>query len=160
MMTDRAPRVELRAVTRETLRQCIRLQVASTQAGFVASNVFSLAEAAVTPDTWPLAVYAGDEMVGFVMYSRDPETGRYWIMRLMVDAGQQGRGFGRATVVAAVELIRERHGCREIILGVTEGNKVAERLYESVGFHRTGEIDAGEAIMRLDLEQATTERQD
>ena len=82
------------------------------------------------------------------------------LVRLMVDAGQQGRGFGRATVVAAVELIRERHGCREIILGVTEGNKVAERLYESVGFHRTGEIDAGEAIMRLDLEQATTERQD
>lgn len=150
--------VDLRAVTRETLDRCIRLRVAPEQQDFVASNLYSLAESAVMPDTWPLAVYDGDEMVGFVMYSREPETGRYWILRLMIDVAHQGRGFGRATLMAAIALIRERHACREVILSIDDGNQVAERLYESVGFRRTGEIDSGEVVMRLDLEPASTER--
>lgn len=153
------PQVELRAVTPETLRDCIRLRVAPEQETFVASNVYSLAEAAVMPDTWPLAVYAGEVMVGFVMYGREPETGRYWILRLMIDAGRQGRGLGRAALLAAIDQISARHGCDEIVLGIHDGNEVAERLYESVGFLRTGEYDSGEAVMRLDLGPASIERQ-
>lgn len=152
------PRVELREVTRETLGECVRLRVAPEQEELVASNLFSIAESAVMPDTWPLAVYAGGEMVGFVMYGREPETGRYWILRLMIDAAQQGRGLGRAALIAAIDLIRERHGCREITLSIHEGNRVAEQLYESVGFRRTGELDSGEAVMRLDRGPVSTER--
>lgn len=152
------PVVTLRPLTRETLDACIGLRVAPEQEAFVASNVYSLAEAAVMPDTWPLAVYASDEMVGFVMYSREPDTGRYWILRLMIDAARQGRGYGRAALLAVIDLLRCRHGCREIILSIDDGNQVAERLYESVGFRRTGAYDSGEAVMRLDLEPGGTER--
>lgn len=160
MSVSAAPSIELREVTRDTLGACIRLRVLPEQEKFVATNIFSLAESAVTPDTWPLAVYAAGEMVGFLMYSREPETGRYWILRLMIDAAQQGRGLGRAALLAAIDLIGQRHGCQEIVLGVVDGNQVAERLYESVGFCQTGEFESGEAIMRLELGPASTERQD
>jgi hypothetical protein len=43
--------------------------------GYVADNVFSLAQAYVEPWWTPLAVYVDETMVGFVMYGRWPESG-------------------------------------------------------------------------------------
>ena len=98
---------ELRELDRRSFRQAIRLRVAPEQDGFVVSNVYSLAESAVTPDTWPLAVYADGEMVGFVMYSREPETGRYWILRLMIDAA---RRYGRIVFGGSQRVLEDYTG--------------------------------------------------
>ena len=67
--------VELCEITMENFRECIRLSVADHQRGFVASNMYSLAEAKADGVSNPLAVYADDQMVGFTMYCFEPESG-------------------------------------------------------------------------------------
>ena len=143
--------ITLRPVTRANFSAVVGLTVAPEQADFVASNLYSLAEAAVEPTWRPLAIYAGDDLVGFAMFGRDDESGRWWIMRYMIDAQHQGRGYGTAALPVLIDLMIERHGCSEIFLGYAPENAVAERLYARMGFVPTGEVEGGEIEARLGL---------
>lgn len=58
------------------------------------------------------------------------------IADVMVEPSRQGRGLGRAVLVASVRALRER-GESTIVLNVTEGNARAIRLYERTGFVRS-----------------------
>ena len=79
-------------------------------------TLYSLAEAAIEPTWTPLAIYAGDDLVGFAQFGRDDETGRWWLMRYMIDAQHQGKGYGTAALPVLIDLMIERHGCGEIFL--------------------------------------------
>lgn len=146
--------IELREITPENFEACINLKVGAGQETFVASNVKSIAQAKIYPTAVPLAVYHEDEMVGFSMHGFDTDDRRYYLIRLMIDERHQGKGYGRAAVRRVIERMREIDDCREIYLSFVPENTGAAKLYESVGFERTGEISAGEIVMRYDLEKA------
>lgn len=141
--------ITLRPITRDNVRPVIRLVVAPEQDGFVAPNVRSLAQAYVEPDWVPLAIYAGEEPVGFAMYGPDPETGLWWLIRYMIAAEHQRRGYGRAALPLVIARIREAT-TGPILLGCDSGNHGALALYASFGFAPTGEIEDDEVIHRLD----------
>jgi len=143
--------ISFRPVTRANFTTVIELAVMPEQADFVASNLYSLAEAAIEPNWTPLAIYAGEDLVGFAQFGRDDETGRWWLMRYMIDAQHQGRGYGTAALPMLIDLMIERHGCGEIFLGYSAGNDVAERLYARMGFVPTAEVEGGEIVARLGL---------
>ena len=143
--------ITFRPVTRENFAAVTELTVAPGQAEFVASNLYSLAEAYVESTWTPLAIHAGDQLVGFAMFGRDDETGRWWIMCYMIDADYQGRGYGTAALPGLIDLIVERHGCSELFLGYEPSNEVASRLYARMGFAPTGEMTGGEIVARLDI---------
>jgi diamine N-acetyltransferase len=143
--------ITFRPVTRVNFSAVIELTVTPEQAEFVAPNVYSLAEASIEPKWTPLAIYAWDDLVGFALFGRDDETGRWWIMRYLIDAQYQGRGYGTAALPLLIDLIVERHGCNELFLGYDPSNEVAKRLYARMGFAPTGEMVGGEIIARLDL---------
>ena len=143
--------ITFRPVTWANFSDVIGLTITLEQAEFVSSNLYSIAEAYLEPSWTPLAIYAGDALVGFAMFGRDDETGRWWIMRYMIDARYQGRGYGTAALPRLIDLIVERHGCSELFLDYSPGNEVAGRLYARMGFVPTGEVEAGEILARLDL---------
>jgi diamine N-acetyltransferase len=92
-MTDE---IALREITRDTLREILRLKVAPQQEKFVASNAVSIAQAHFHPETaWFRGIHAGDAAVGLVMLEDDPRAPGYSLWRFMIDAGQQGKGYGR-----------------------------------------------------------------
>jgi diamine N-acetyltransferase len=144
-------KVELREITRANWRQVIRLKVAKEQEHFIASNAFSLAESKYEPECVPLAIYDSETMVGFLMYAFDLDDKNYWIYRLMLDAKQQGKGYGRAAMLEAIQLLKEKPDCTQIAISYEPDNLVAEKLYLSLGFEKTGEIIEGEAVARLKL---------
>jgi diamine N-acetyltransferase len=141
--------VSLREITRENFRECLRLRVSREQEQFVAMNAVSLAEAKYEPELEPWAIFAGERMVGFVMYGESAEDGAHWIHRLMLDMAHQGRGYGRAALRLVLDRLRALPTCREIAISWVPSNEVAERLYLSVGFVKTGEILWGERVGRL-----------
>jgi diamine N-acetyltransferase len=141
--------ITLRPITRDNISQCIRLGTTEEQKNFVAPNVRSIAEAYVEPSFVPLAIYADDTLVGFVMYGRDPQTGFDWVIRLMIDAQHQGKGYGRAAMHEVLTRIRQQPDCKEIRISYEPANTVAEQLYRSIGFEPTGEIEDGEVVARL-----------
>src|SRR3954469_3089909 len=67
--------VTLQPLTRENLWPVVALKVHPEQENFVAPNIDSIANAYVEPSFVPLAVYAGEDLVGFAMYGQHPDTG-------------------------------------------------------------------------------------
>ena len=145
--------VTLREINRDNFRQCVRLETFEEQKGFVSPNVFSIAQSKVEPNLAPYAIYDDEEMVGFIMYGPDSDEDCYVVMRLMIDKNHQGKGFGRAAMEEAIRRMKREPDCREIALSFAPENTNAERLYESLGFRRTGEVVEGEVVMRLRLKE-------
>ena len=150
--------VTLRPITRDNLWAVVDLKLHPGQEDFVAQNIDSIANAYVEPTFVPLAVHAGDALVGFAMYGQHPESGAWWVIRLMIDREHQGKGYGRAAMEAVIAVMTERIGCDEIVTSFNPANTVAGALYASLGFQPTGEIEDGEPLVRLRLEDRRSAR--
>jgi diamine N-acetyltransferase len=85
------------------------------------------------------------------MYWFDPESGTGYVDRLMVAREHQRRGYGRATMSEVIARLRNTPGCQRIRTSFEPTNAVADSLYRSLGFRRTGEVDAGETVVVLEL---------
>jgi diamine N-acetyltransferase len=157
---EKQARVELREITMDNFHACIGLKVADDQRDFVAPNVFSLAEAKADGVSVPLAMYAADRMVGFIMYWYDAENGKGYIDRLMVAAEHQGRGYGKSAMAQVIQRLRDLPGCRRIQTSFAPANRVADGLYYQLGFRRTGEMVHGETVVVLDLSDGPDQPQD
>ncbi len=143
--------VTLRAIDRSNWDKCCRLTVSAAQRAFVASNAYSLAQAAYEPDTWPMGIFCEGELVGFLMWGFDSEHCVWEVYRLMVDEAHQGRGIGRAALQKLLELVRKKHGSVLLHIGANPDNAVALALYESMGFRRNGQNAYGEVVLELPL---------
>lgn len=135
--------VELREVNRDNFRECIGLEVRPDQP-FVASNLYSLAEAKADPAWTVRAVYADGAMVGFVMYA--VEGDELYLCRFMIDRRHQGRGFGRETLGLLESIARASPGVRRFRLSTAPDNQRGIRIYERFGFVDTGELEDGEEV--------------
>lgn len=142
--------ITLQPLTKENWEAAIKLHVRKDQRKFVSSNVYSIAEAHYYPELIPMGIYAGETMVGFLMYGLEPEKNRWWLMRLMIDERHQGKGYGRAAVRQVIQVMRQNPGCDRIYLSYEPENITAEMLYKSFGFRATGEIEDGEKVVVLE----------
>ncbi len=145
--------VSLQDITKENYKQAIKLKVAPGQEGFVASNVYSIAQSKFFPSFTCLGIYDDETMVGFLMHGLDDDDGSRWIIRLMVEAGLQGKGYGRAAMKLILDQFRADPDCKKVSISYEPENAVAQKLYASLGFVETGEIEEGELIARLSFEQ-------
>lgn len=143
-------KVTLRPITPENFRPVVQLKVGPGQEHFVATNVYSLAQAKVWPSYVPLAIYADETPVGFLMHGPD-EAGQRWIIRLMVDAEHQRQGHGRAAMRLILAEFRADPACGSVAISYEPANQVAADLYRELGFVETGEMEDGELVARLNL---------
>lgn len=143
--------ITLREITGETVRAICALEVAPEQRGFVAPNSISIAQAHFEPRAWFRAVYAGEEPVGFVMLFEDTEKPEYFLWRLMVAAGHQGKGYGRGTLDLVVDHVRGLPGATELLTSYVPGDAGPRDFYLRYGFVETGELDGVERVIRLEL---------
>ena len=144
--------MDLREITKDNWEQCARLKVPQHQSAFTPSNAYSIAEAKFNPDLVPLAIYDGEEMVGLIVVSFDPEEGRAWIHRLMIDADRQGKGYTRTTMKKMIGRLRQIEGCRKISVRWPMNSRTWEGFYSGFGFEPNGERSAeGEIIGSIDV---------
>ena len=98
----------------------------------------------------PFAIYADDRLVGFCMFSFDPEgkdpDDRYWLWRFMIDRNEQGRGCGQA---ALQEIIRyfKANGADMLYLSTAPENERGLHVYHKAGFRETGVIEDDEVVL-------------
>jgi len=130
-------------------QKCAELSVWPEQASFVASNAESLAEAEAGEGMTPVGISADGCLVGFAMYGNDPDKGKAWIIRFMIDKARQRRGYGAQALDKLIKLLREKYGNIDIRLCVEPENEVARGLYGKFGFAPTGEVWDNELIFEL-----------
>lgn len=149
-------KITLREIGTKNLEAVLDLKPTEEQKNFVASNMFSLAEAYAVNASGryakPLAIYADDEPVGFMMIGYDFKNDydeeeddeelpyfvekSYLFWRFMIDKEHQGNGYGRKALALALDFIRsfpagEAEYCW---LSYEPENEVARKLYASFGF--------------------------
>lgn len=153
--------VSIRPVTKANWRDLVKLQVGEDQTHFVASNVYSIAEAQFGQDEpdgshwdmYPFGIYDDGTPVGFLMYGYNFQYPDYeaFILRLMVDEHHQGKGFGKFGMQKMLEIFRSDERIRCVGISYEPNNEGARQLYASLGFVETGKMleDEVEAVCKL-----------
>ncbi|MFE6700239.1 GNAT family N-acetyltransferase [Streptomyces sp. NPDC057718] len=101
-------------------------------------------------DTWhSLAVLAGDQVTGHIMWARDEEDGSHWIGGMLIDAAHQGTGIGRAAVRTLAAWLSARDPGTAVRLSYAPENQAAAHLYTAIGFRPTGVEEDGEVVAEL-----------
>jgi SAM-dependent methyltransferase/RimJ/RimL family protein N-acetyltransferase len=145
------PSVSLREVDADNVRAVCELDVAPAQQTHVARNALTVAESAYEPNAWLRAIYAGEEPVGLLGLVADTETPDYWLARLMIAGQHQGRGYGRDAMALLVEHVRTLPGARELRTSCVPDDDGPLDFYRAQGFEQTGDVYAGELVLRLTL---------
>jgi diamine N-acetyltransferase len=157
-------KIELREITSETVRAVTKLTVHPSQAGFVAPNAISLSQALFSDEAWYRAIYADDEMVGFVMLADEtlkaqpPAAPNIGLWRLMIDAKHQRRGIGREVTRRIVAHVRSRPGVAFFYTSYVDEPGGPGPFYRSLGFEPNGEIDDGEVVLIYPLQPGDAAR--
>lgn len=152
--------IRFEKVTARNFEDVINLKMKDFQIGFMENNLYSLAESKVFDYLEPRAIYEDDTLIGFMLYYLQPngvvrEMGPgegvheihadgmdyVYFKRLMLDGAFQGKGLGRASLVAAIDYFKKEYPT----IGFVElmhylDNDTGASLYESVGFASTGEV--------------------
>jgi diamine N-acetyltransferase len=151
---------ELRPVAIANWEALIELKVRDDQKGFVASNLYSIAQAQFGDeyeghwDLHPFGIYEGDTPVGFLMYgiNADHSGHQAFVQRLMVDEKFQGRGYGRFGMETILETFRANEFIKVVGISYEPENEGARKLYASLGFVETGGIVDGEVVAVLKVQ--------
>jgi diamine N-acetyltransferase len=146
--------VRLENVTARNWSAVARLKLAPEQKDLVASNLYSIAQSKFDPNAHPRAVYAGRELVGFLMYDvreKKEQTREASIYRFMIDVKHQRKGYGRAALARALDEIRATPGVKKVSIGYMPENAVAKSLYATFGFVEVGKDEDGEIEAELIL---------
>ncbi|HLF74623.1 MAG TPA: GNAT family N-acetyltransferase [Anaerolineales bacterium] len=103
---------------------------------------------------YPFGIYDDDGApVGFLMYGCNLTYAKMqvFIIRLMVDEKQQGKGYGRFGVTWMLERFRSDERVKTVGISYGPENEVGRKLYASLGFVETGEMIDQEvlAVLRL-----------
>ena len=143
--------ISLRPVTADNWRPIVKLKLADEQKNWVAPNWYSVLEAIYEDNLESRAIYDGDEPVGYVLFGKEADANKHWIIRLMIDIDHQKKGYGRAAMVQIIDLMQSHYKLDAIYISFVPGNDVARKLYEQLGFVDTGEMEEGEHIFKLPL---------
>jgi diamine N-acetyltransferase len=113
----------------------------------------SLAQALFSDEAWYRAVYADDELVGFVMLADEtlkkevPAEPNVGLWRLMIDHKHQRRGIGREVIRLVLAYVRTRPGVRSFYTSYVPEPGGPGPFYLVLGFVPNGEIDDGEVVL-------------
>jgi diamine N-acetyltransferase len=144
--------VSLRPVSAENERLVVALRVKPGQEQLVATNQQSLQDAQAYPSCKPFAIYAGETVVGFLMLRHDyPGPHDYYLLRLMIGAAYQGRGYGAAALRQLVQHVRTLPGATALRTSFDLGEGNAGPFYARLGFRETGATNDGEVELILPL---------
>ena len=148
---DNITQVSLRPITRDNWREVAKLEVAESQRKFVAEPSYYLALCSYGGDWQPLAIYLGEQVIGFMMWAVDEADGSCWLGGILIDQSFQRQGYGRQAIQAAIKMLSKQHGYQNFALSYSPDNP-AKHLYHKLGFIETGEWEDDEVVTRMSLE--------
>ncbi|MDD6856205.1 MAG: GNAT family N-acetyltransferase [Oscillospiraceae bacterium] len=142
--------VTLKCITEDNFLDAFHLKLRKDQEEFVSHPIRSLAQAYVYRNQCqPFGIYQDEEMVGYVMVIYDYDVPEYDIWHMMIDEARQGRGYGKEALKRVLEYIATKPfgESNRVVLTCNQQNIPGLRLYRSLGFQETGNVDEDEIEM-------------
>lgn len=144
--------ISLREITQENFFACMRLSVRKDQP-FVATNAFSVAESKIFPYWITKAIYYKEEIVGFMMYTKNYEENELYLCRFMIDQKYQGKGYGKDALDKLKEIAMSDENIKKITLSTNPKNENGIKIYEKFGFVDMKYMDDEEEVFTLELKK-------
>lgn len=142
--------VSLLPVDHDNWREVAKLEVTELQREFVAEPTYYLALCCYGELWQPLAIYLGEEVIGFLMWAVDTDDGSCWLGGILIDQKYQRRGYGRQAIQIVIAMLSDKHGYQNFALSFAPDNP-ARKLYHKLGFTETDEWEGDEVVARLSL---------
>lgn len=131
--------IRIEELNAENWYECCHLTLTEDQQQYMESNAISIAQSKFELSLKPFAIYAEEQIVGFLMYNSElEELGSYWIYRIMVDKEHQGKGIGKTATILMIEDLVKTFNADKIAVGYHPENTGAHALYQSLGFVDNG----------------------
>lgn len=146
--------ITLRDITEENFAAIIAMK-RPVDEGYVAPNVYSLAQAWLyrdNGDVFPYAICNGDDPVGFLLLEEDDSERALRIWRIMFPEENTSKGYGTKAirlVLCRARQMRERFDL--VACDCDPSNARAKHVYEKLGFVETGTVNHGSKEMVFDL---------
>lgn len=140
--------VSLAKITKHNYEAICELEVSEEQEDYVASNTWSLVEAAYNRKYSPRAICVNEEPVGFFMWVQE-STSKISIWRFMIDKKHQQKSIGRKALDLALHEIKKTPNLKEIEICYNPNNPVAKGFYSSFGFVEIGMDADGEDMLAM-----------
>lgn len=136
--------ITLQPINENNFLQAAALKVTPEQQVFVAPAPYILARAyayrAQNAVCW--GIYEDDAMVGVAMlHDMDEEPACYHLCEFLIDASQQGKGYGQDALKQILAYCRREGKFHRVEVCVKKANAAAIHVYEKTGFRDTGYTD-------------------
>lgn len=90
---------------------------------------------------YPLGIYDGNEMIGFLLYDYDEELEGWSFSRFMIDINQKNKGYGTIALRKFLEFFHDKFPNEKIYTSVEIDNEIAIKLYEGFGFVKVNSFE-------------------
>lgn len=147
--------IQLKDICKENWHEALDLPTGEDHKKFVASNLYSIAQAQFYPGQKSYGIYLGDRMIGYALcgvnhgFDRNPGT-EFWICRLMIAEGERFKGYGKEATKLIINLAHDM-GFDKVYLSTEEENAKGIAFYQSLGFRLNGEMLDDEVILCYQL---------
>ncbi len=155
-------KITLRPINAEDMLPILRMNAGARGERFVATNAVSIAQASVSTNAVPRAIYADETPIGFAMLydpTHDPALAikddnapdALYLWRFMIDFASQRQGLGTQAMTALFQYALANSKFTKFRLSYVpiEGNP--SPFYRAMGFVETGENDDDELIMEQSI---------
>lgn len=133
----------------DDLRYCfLDLQLGEEQKDFVNPPYISISRAYISPfNYYPFIICLKDDTkIGFICLNKWLPKKETFSFSFLIDKSYQHKGYGTSTIKLAIELFKIMDSNLEIKIAVEESNKKAQKLYETLGFMNTNELDGDDLV--------------
>lgn len=155
--TEEKTEVSFREITEDTVIDVIRLSntLLENQDKAVAPNAVSIAQAHFSKNAWFRAIYAGEELVGFIMLDNTPLNKlrgikHTYLWRFMIGGKFQKKGYGKAALELLIKDLKKK-GYEKFLASCVDEEFGPLEFYKKLGFVETGKYDGDEKVIMLDL---------
>jgi diamine N-acetyltransferase len=132
-------------ITKENRHEIAKLKVTREQHKFIESTVAKClvqTETEYKEDAVSVGLYKGDMPIGYAMYGWfDEEEKAVYLNQFVIDSACQGKGYAKPLLCLLIEYLKKEYNRKVMYLSIHPENKLAQKLYESIGFHLTGEME-------------------
>lgn len=124
----------------------VECRLAPGQEEFVNPAGFSIGRAYLHPeDHVPCIIWKGTSRIGYIVlrewFGSSSTSWSYYL-----DASQQGHGYGKNAARLAIQILKAAEPMLPIKLSAEKENVKAHRLYQSLGFLLTNELDGDDLV--------------
>ena len=100
-------------------------------------------------DNYPCIIYnEKSEAIGFINLCKCiGDEANSW--SFYIDKDHQGKGYGKASAALAIGILKMAAPEMKIKLATEQANEKAQKLYESLGFIKTDELDGDDLVYVL-----------